>query len=262
MCDLLAGILLAWPFCIGAAAMDNDAPEAYAKRFSAKYEIIVDDWDYTEYEAGLDERVRALPAITVDAASPYTVGPRETTIYQLANGKYWFNQLYQHEIVSPGGNNPYPTFLGFNAEYLISALLAGDYEDMYDSGLWRTAEFTVNGMFVPAAIVPYGDVYGLGSGAYASAFELSALPGEIRFTMTATDNIPSTYHGIPGTLPKILTNHSFEFRGVIKITEVQEIVPSPRKAYSAPGPSIINGIIISCFSSPSASSGCGSSAVK
>jgi len=202
-----------------AASVDPWEIPEHTKAYSATYEIIVDSWDYTEYEAGADQVVRALTPKTVQAKQPYVVGPLETTIYQLDNGNYWFNQLYQHSV------ELFPTykFTGFNAARLISALLNDEYDYMYNTGLWRSAEFTVNGMFVPVVLVPLGD----SMGAYADAFQLGTLPAQVQFTMTASDDIPGTYIGIPGSLPKIIDDYSFLFRGVIKFTNVKEIKPSP-----------------------------------
>jgi len=224
-CALLSVILFAGFLCIGAAAADNDSPEAYAKSFSAKYEIIVDSWDYTEYEADINGQVHALEAKTVQADRPYTVGPLETTIYQLENGKYWLNQLYQHRY-DPFAN---PAFTGFQADHLIYNLSRSNndmYSYMYNTGLADTASFMVRDgndeILVPSVRIVSSDG---NSGNYGSAFQVSALPAEVRFTVSATDDIPGTYIGVPGTLPKIIDDYSFVFRGVIRFTDVKEIKP-------------------------------------
>lgn len=226
--------LLALCMAVGVSSVTVAAAEdwfpwevpTHTKAYTAKYEIVVESWDYTEYEADINGKVHALEPKTVQADKPYSVGPLDTTLYQLENGNYWFNQLYQHRVGLPSGNNPYRSFVGFNAEYLIRTLLInGEFNHMYNTGLFESAQFTVQEKFLSTVLIPHGSG-NFDTGAYGAAFELNTLPAQVRFTMTASDSIPTTHHGIPGTLPKILNDYSFLFRGVIKFTDVQEIKAS------------------------------------
>ena len=198
----------------------------HTKTFNAKYEIIVDSWDYTEYEADINGNVHALEPKTVHEEDPYTIGVWETKVYQLENGNYRFNQLSKRTTMQ-GATIFHPARVIFGADMLMKFLLSKnrniEYLQMYDSDLAYTAEFTVEGMPVETILYQYGvGSHGVRDEgfAYADAFQLSELPSEVHFTMAVTDDIPIGVRG--GTLPRILDDYSFLFRGVIKFTEVKE----------------------------------------
>ncbi|MCL2507720.1 MAG: hypothetical protein FWF05_00945 [Oscillospiraceae bacterium] len=212
----LCALLLTGVCAVGAAAYNGIIP-AHTKSYTAKYEITVDSWDYS-FSSG--------ESGTVESDAAYKVGPLDTTIYLLGNGKYWLDQLYSHEVQWVGEVIVNPVIIGYSTGNMLGVLGEANGWDYLDSNASDHTKFYIwdgeDEVFVPTYLT---DRTGVDAGVYADPFEVSELPGTVRFKVF---------------VPKgVSYNPDCTFYGTIKFTGVKEVVP--------PSPPTIWDRIISFF---------------
>jgi len=184
LCLLLCIVSLFGIFAVGAVADDIlDIPGTTpqnAKTSSAYYEIIVHSWDYSNKDT--DEKA------AINSVEPYRVGPLDTTVYKLENGKgdYWLNQLASYTGKWEYVPDMHVAGTGFCAENMISFFKeknGGEYlfNDSLNSSL---VEFFVqiDGKDVKLTTTHF-TFSGFYEATYASPFQVSELPGTIPFTI-------------------------------------------------------------------------------